>query len=1258
LTVPVSDTRVPLDPTEFGPNMWLVDEMYRQFLDDPDSVSEAWQEFFEDYQPHSAELKKAVAAPAARAATIAAQPETRIETPGEKAETSDARAETPDAKTETPDTRRQTPELETRPVELQGPPTQATKPKPQTNAPLTEATAADKTSADGRPMVSVLRGAAAVVAERMEASREIPTATSVRTIPAKLLEVNRQIINNQLKRLTQGGKVSFTHLIGWAIVKALKESPELNVAFAEIDGKPHIVRYPHIVLGLAIDTERKDGSRGLVVPNVKAAETLDFKQFWVLYEELVHKARANRLSPDDFAGTTATLTNPGTIGTVQSVPRLMPDQGVIIGVGAISYPPEYLAADPAFLARQGIGRIVTLTSTYDHRVIQGAQSGELLARIHAFLLGEGAFYDEIFASLAIPYTPARWANDDNPPVGSPDWADKQANVSRLINAYRVRGHLIADLDPLRQNPPRMYPELDPLFYGLTIWDLDRDVATGGIEGTQVMPLGTVLARLRDAYCRTAGIEYMHMQETDQKRWIQERVEVPRVELSQDEKRRILRKLNQAEAFERFLHTKYVGHKRFGLEGAESLIPMLDSLLSAAAAAGMEEAVMGMAHRGRLNVLANVIGKDYDKMFREFEGDLDPETTGGSGDVKYHLGFSGKYETADGSMVGVQLVANPSHLEAVDPVLEGVVRAKQEKRGPQGHKQVLPILIHGDAAFAGQGVVVETFHLSQLRGYRTGGTVHIVINNQVGFTTSTLDARSSFYATDVAKTVAAPIIHVNGDDPEAVWRVAQLAFAFREAFNRDVVIDMICYRRRGHNEGDEPSYTQPLMYKLIDQMRSVRKLYMERLVNTGDISVEDGEALLQEFHEFLDRAFQETKQSAPAPPPQRIQPMSGEEPITAVSREELDEVLRFCTVPPDDFTVHPKLGKMLDERSNSISVGAIDWGSAETLALGSIARQGFPVRLAGEDSRRGTFSHRHAELTSYDSGVEWAPLQLLTDGVTRVRVVDSPLSEFAAVGFEYGYSVEWHEAFVAWEAQFGDFANGAQVIIDQFIAAGEAKWGQQSGLTLLLPHGYEGQGPEHSSGRIERFLELCANENMRVVVPSTSGQYFHLLRRQALLRPRKPLIVFTPKSLLRTRESFSPVEVFTTGRFEPVLEDGIASSAARRLVLCSGKVYHDLARRRADAELTDVAIVRLAQLYPPETNALFDLASRHPGAELVWCQEEPENMGAYRFLWFHLRQIFGREPAYAGRKASASPATGSNKVHQAEQTALVDWALGI
>ncbi len=1220
----MTDARTDLNPLAFGPNMWLVDEMYRRFREDPDSVSEAWQEFFEDYQPHSPELGKA-AVPDLKSSPIPTSPSDQAPPPTLIAE-------------------------QTAPSATTGPPGAPAPPKSPSALPGGRASES--------PELVPLRGAAAVVAERMEASLQIPTATSVRTIPAKLLEVNRLIINNQLKRLTQGGKVSFTHLIGWAVVCALKELSDLNVAYTEVDGRPHLLRYPQVNLGLAIDLERKDGSRGLVVPNIKGAERLDFKQFWVTYEELVHRAHHNRLTLEDLEGTTITLTNPGTIGTIQSVPRLMPDQGAIIGVGAISYPPEYQAADQAFLARQGISRYLTLTSTYDHRVIQGAQSGEFLARVHELLLGEGAFYDQIFASLAVPYTPARWAVDDNPPLGSARWSEKQANVSRLINAYRVRGHLIADLDPLRQNPPRMYPELDPLFYGLTLWDLDREFATGGLGGTTIMPLSKILARLRDAYCRTTGIEYMHMQETEQKQWIQDQVESATPDLVHEEKLRILRKLNEAEAFERFLHTKYVGHKRFGLEGAESLIPLLDAVLGAGAGAGMKEAVLGMAHRGRLNVLTNIIGKGYEKVFREFEGDLDPETTGGSGDVKYHLGASGRYQTADGASIAVQLVANPSHLEAVDPVLEGVARAKQEKCGPAGHRQVLPILIHGDAAFAGQGVVAETFNLSQLPGYRTGGTVHIVVNNQLGFTTSALEARSSFYATDVAKIVAAPILHVNGDDPEAVVRAARLAFAFRQAFWRDVVIDLICYRRRGHNEGDEPSYTQPLMYKLIDQKRSVRKLYMERLVNTGDISVDDGEELLQEFHNLLDQAFQETKSSAPSARQPTTAPMPDREPPTAVPLPELETVLAALTVPPPNFTVHPKLTRLLEERSQALTSGVVDWATAEALALGSLARQEVSVRLAGEDSRRGTFSHRHAELTCYDSGVEWCALADLTTESTRVRVVDSLLSEFAAVGFEYGYSVEWPQALVMWEGQFGDFANGAQVIIDQFVAAGEAKWGQQSGLVLLLPHGHEGQGPEHSSGRIERFLELCADQNMRVVVPSTSGQYFHLLRRQALLWPRKPLIVFTPKSLLRTKESFSSVQVLTKGRFEHVLEDGVAGENARRLVLCSGRVYHDLARRRSEAGLGDVAVVRLAQLYPLASERLADLARRHPQAELIWCQEEPENQGAFKFLFFHLRRIFGREPQFAGRHESASPATGSLRIHHAEQKKLVDQALGL
>jgi 2-oxoglutarate dehydrogenase E1 component len=1185
----------PTDKASFGPNVWVIDEMYHRFLESPDSVSDAWKEFFEDYLPHAAR--------------------------GDGSSVGQTSAGQPGP----------TGRFASAPVQSAA--------VPQVAIP---------------PEASALKGITATIARRMDESLAVPTATSVRSIPARLLEVNRLIVNNQLRRLTQGGKISFTHIIGYAVVRALAELPALNVSYAEYDGKPHVLQHADVNLGLAVDVERPDGSRVLLVPSVKGAQKRDFKAFWLAYEDIINKARGNRLSPDDFAGTTATLTNPGTLGTVQSVPRLMPDQGVIVGVGAIAYPPEYQAADPAYLARQGIGRVITLTSTYDHRVIQGAQSGELLRRIHELLLGEDGFYDEIFSSLEIPYTPARWAVDDNPPIGSPHWAEKQANVFRLINAYRVRGHLIADLDPLRQNAPTLYPELDPLFYGLTIWDLEREFACGGIGGRQVDNLGHILSMLRDAYCRTVGIEYMHIQETEQKKWIQDRVESPRSDLSTDERIRILRKLNQAEAFEKFLHTKFVGHKRFGLEGAESLIPMLDAVIGSAAGDGMDEVVIGMAHRGRLNVLANVIGKSYEKIFREFEGDLDPDTTGGSGDVKYHLGATGKYESESGP-IEVAVVANPSHLEAVDPVLEGVVRAKQERIGPAGHTKVLPILIHGDAAFAGQGVVAETFNLSGLTGYRTGGTVHIVINNQVGFTTSTLDARTSFYATDVAKTIQAPIIHVNGDDPEAVARVARLAFAFRRQFDKDVIIDMICYRRRGHNEGDEPSYTQPLMYKIIESHRSVRKLYLERLVNTGSIPMEHGEHLLDEFRDLMEEAFQETKDSAPAP---RYGAVASDVvgPETAVDRSRLDQILRYITSPPEGFVVHPKLTKMLSERARSLD-GMVDWGTAEALAFGSLASEGVPVRLAGEDSRRGTFSHRHAQLTDYETGREWTPLQLLTEGSTRLRIVDSLLSEFAAVGFEYGYSVEWPEALVLWEAQFGDFANGAQVIIDQFLAAGEAKWGQQTSLTLLLPHGYEGQGPEHSSARIERFLELCADDNMRVVVPATSGQYFHLLRRQALTRPRKPLVVFTPKSLLRTRDSFSPPEAMWEGRFEPVVDDAEIKSGSRRLVLCAGKVYHDLDTARRDARLGGVAITRVPQLYPVPAEELTNLANRHPNAELVWCQEEPENFGAYRFLWHDLRRIFGREPEFAGRPASASPATGSMRLHQAQQEALVRSALG-
>ena len=697
----------------------------------------------------------------------------------------------------------------------------------------------------------------------MEASLGVPTATSVRSVPAKLLEVNRQILNNHLAR-TRGGKVSFTHLIGYAVLQALRAVPNMNSTFGVVDGKPSVVRHTHVNLGIAIDLKKDDGSRTLLVPNIKSADTLDFAAFHAAYEELIRKARTNKLAVDDFSGTTVSITNPGTIGTMHSVPRLMPGQGAIIGVGAISYPIEFEGADPQTLAEIGISKIVTLTSTYDHRVIQGAESGEFLGRVHELLLGEDDFYSDLFASFGVPYEPARWGRDHKPLEGSIEAVEKALAVKGLINMYRVRGHLIANLDPLGLKEPRTHEELDPINWGLTIWDLDREFPTGGLAGKRVMRLRDILGVLRDAYSRTIGVEYMHIQEPDEKAWIQRQFEGVHVEPTQDEKLEILGALNAAEAFERFLHTKYLGQKRFSLEGSETLIPMLQFLLDEAADAGMEEVVMGMSHRGRLNVLANVVGKSYGQIFREFEGELDPNVPQGSGDVKYHVGATGKHTARSGKTANLTLAANPSHLEAVDPVVEGMVRAKQDRAVDTAHEKVLSVLIHGDAAFAGQGVVAETLNLSELPGYDVGGTVHVVVNNQVGFTTPPGFARSTVYATDIAKAVQAPIFHVNGDDPEASVRVIRLAFAFRQEFNKDVVVDMVCYRRYGHNEADEPAFTQPRMYEVIGRRRSVRKLYTETLVNRGDLTLEQCELALEDFRSRLEDAFVETQAQEPAP----------------------------------------------------------------------------------------------------------------------------------------------------------------------------------------------------------------------------------------------------------------------------------------------------------------------------------------------------------------------------------------------------------
>ncbi len=1217
-------------PEDFGSNAWIVEEMYERYQASPSSVSDAWRTYFEGGVN--------VAVTPTTTAALSASPDGNGETTVQPSHSAPVQQEPSPIRTPTANPAVTTSRLPASPAA-----------DPAT-APATPAPPAGSENEDEE----VLRGAAAVIAERMDASRELPTATSVRTFPAKLLEVNRRILNNQLSRRPDGGKVSFTHLIGWAVVRALSEFPSMNAAYREIDGVPNRVAYQHINLGLAMDMPKRGGGRTLLVPNLKNVDEMIFSEYWEAYEATVSRVRAGTITPDDFAGTTATLTNPGTVGTVQSVPRLMPEQGVIIGVGRIGYPPEYEGSDPKTLAGAGIGRTVTMTSTYDHRIIQGAESGMFLGRIHRLLLGDDGFYDDVFRSMRIPYVPARWAVDANPPPGSQQWAEKQARVFQLINIYRVRGHLIADLDPLRQKPPNIHPELDPLTYGLSIWDLEREFATGGLAGRTRMALGEILGLLRDAYCRTSGIEYMHIQEPDQKLWIQQHAEIRQEPFRNEEQIRLLRKLTEAETFERFLHTKFLGAKRFSLEGAESFIPLLDGLLNTAADFGIEEVVLGMAHRGRLNVLANIVHKPLPMIFREFVGHDDPEEDAGfSGDVKYHLGARGEHVTRDGRKMAVEVVANPSHLEAVDPVLEGVTRAKQDMRGLGAEDIVLPVLIHGDAAFSGQGVVAETLNLSQLQGYSTGGTVHLVVNNQVGFTTSARDARSSFYATDVAKAVQAPIFHVNGDDPEAVIRMAKMAFGFREAFHKDVVIDLVCYRRLGHNEGDEPTYTQPKMYKLIDRHPSVLEVYAERLVSEGVLTEDQVAEIVAEYRSVLDGALAAARDVVPRP----LEPHgpSTTPIVTKVGAARLASIESSLRELPDGFTTHPKIGKLLNDQTRLFAEGFVDWALAEALAFGTLSLEGRRIRLAGEDSQRGTFSHRHAVLVDYETENEYTPLQHLHSEQAPIKIYDSLLSEFAAMGFEYGYSVAAPDALVLWEAQFGDFVNGAQVVIDQFLASGMDKWNQTSGVVLLLPHGFEGQGPEHSSARLERFLQNAAEDNMRIVVPSTAGQYFHLLRLQALHPEKRPLIVMTPKSLLRTRESFSPHPELSDGAFLPVIPDETVTAGARRVVMCAGKVYYDLAHHRAKHEIDDVALVRVELLYPFPADTLEKVLAPYGDAELVWAQEEPANMGAWRFMSRYLFVEAGRSSRGIYRRESASPATGNAKTHIREQRRLIEHA---
>ena len=1193
---------------ELGINSWLEDELYHQYLHDRSAVDESWKHVFEQGNGAPAPAAQPPAAAAAPAPAAA---------PGEQ--------------------------------------------------------------------LQPLRGAAGRIAENMAASLAVPLATSQRTIAVKVMDENRRIIN-QHRTLVGKSKVSYTHIIGWAVVQALEELPGINYAYAEKDGQPFRAVRPQVNLGIAVDVAGKDGARSLMVPNIKNSGALNFQEYVAAFDDLVARARHGKLTPADFQGTTISLTNPGTVGTMSSNPRLMAGQGAIIAAGAIDYPAEYQGTAQETRAILGISKVMTLSCTYDHRIIQGAESGAFLGKVQSLLDGADGFYEEVFNHLKMPHQPVKWETDRNPLLPGMTQARtaeiaKEAGIMQLINAYRVRGHLIADLDPLGTEPS-YHPELDPETYGLTIWDLDRDFLTGSLgeaigEGAHkpVATLREILETLRKTYCGKIGCEYMNIQVPEQKRWLQQRME-PEANgwpLGRAERLHILRNLVAAEEFEHFLHSRFVGQKRFALEGGETALAILEEILERAADDNVHEVVMGMAHRGRLNILANVIGKDVKQIFSEFEGEIDPASTQGSGDVKYHLGATGVRRTESGREIVVSLSPNPSHLEAVDPVVEGIVRPKQDRLGDTARERVIPVLVHGDAAFAGQGIVAETLNLSQLDGYSTGGTIHVVINNQIGFTTNPDESRSTPYSTDVARGVQAPIFHVNGDDPEAAIRVVQIAFDYRQRFKTDVVIDMICYRRHGHNEGDDPSYTQPIMYRKIKEHPPVGVLYTERLAREGVVTAEEAQAMRKEVAQRLGEAHDAVKQRAEHYELQELSAVTGEEiggfcPRTAVNRQVLDRVIRGTIHFPENFHLHPKLRGFVEKRRSTLENDVhIDWAFGEALAFGTLALEGTAVRLSGQDSGRGTFSQRHLAFYDYETGKRYVPLQHISPDQARFDVVDSSLSEYAVLGFEFGYSVADPLTLVMWEAQFGDFANGAQIMIDQFISSAEMKWGQPSGLVLLLPHGYEGQGPEHSSARIERFLTLCAENNMLVANCTTPAQYFHLLRRQMYGGPdrrgtRKPLVVFTPKSLLRHPRAMSTMHDFTSGGFVEVLGDPATADAAAvsRVIFCSGKIYYDLLAAREERKADHVALLRVEQLYPFAAGQVRDLLARYSDtAEVVWAQEEPRNMGPWRYMheWFQpVLDATRREIRYVGRSESASPATGSAKRHQQELAEILNDAL--
>jgi len=1210
----------------FGPNSALVEELYNQYQLDPKSVPAHWAQYF-------AELD---------GSTSPEELESVAKTVAERENGHKEVAKPPVAEV-------------------------VVKEKPVTEKPKA---AAEAHVPDGSTLEKI-KGVSARIVDNMESSLQVPTATSLRVIPVKMMFEDRIIINEYLEKRGQA-KTTFTHFIAWAVVRALKDFPVLNSHYAKIDGVPNRVNPGQINLGIAIDLPGKDGKRNLVVPNIKAVDSMSFDQFLIAFNQLINKAREGKLELSDYADTTVSITNPGPIGTVSSMPRLMNNQGTIIATGAIDYPAEFQSMSPDVLNNLGISKVMAVTSTYDHRIIQGAESGAFLDKIHKLLTGKEDFYEKIFQELSIPYEPIQYGTDNNAAIFgdnlSIEATKKGVAVMQLIQMYRTNGHMLANLNPLSFGPGQS-PELELSYFGLSVWDMDREFYCAGLGGKEKAPLRDILHMLRTTYCGYVGVEFMHVLNLQERFWLRDRMESTnnRSELSKSDKHQILHKLNQAEAFESFLHKKYVGHKRFSLEGAETVIPMIDFMLENGGRLGIDEVYLGMAHRGRLNVLVNSMGKSYSRIFSEFEGFLDPTTRQGSGDVKYHLGTTGEHVTKEGKSIKLTLLPNPSHLEAVNPVVEGASRARQDELGVDSETRIVPLLLHGDAAFAGQGVVAETLNMSQLKGYKTGGTIHLIINNQIGFTTLPIDARSTIYASDLAKMILAPIFHINGDQPESAIHAMQLALEYRQKFGKDVVLDLICYRKYGHNEGDEPAFTQPGMYKEIHGHRNVRDLYMAELLRKGELTQAEADDIINEFDTLLEQAFEQAQQAQGAEVnAERIVRHSSRqsertEPFdTRYELERIKQIALKLNTVPADFDANPKLLRILAKRNEIVDKNEkkIEWGYAEAIAFGTLLDQGLNVRLSGQDVERGTFSHRHSVLHGTETNQKLVPLNNLFEHQGKYQVYNSLLSEFAVLGFEFGYSSMSPHTLVLWEAQFGDFSNGAQIIIDQFIAASESKWGQTTSVVMLLPHGFEGQGPEHSSARLERYLQLCAEDNMQVVNCSTPAQYFHLLRRQAFQLDRKPLIVITPKSLLRHPLAVSSAEELANGSFQPLIADeAVDAHGVKRVVFCSGKVYYDLLKYRDEHGITDVAIVRLEQFYPFPDADIRGLVDLYPNTDVwVWCQEEPRNMGAWQFVNPLFEEELGMRLRYAGRMASASPAAGSMKVHNFEQEIIMKQAV--